>query len=374
MSTPKKKIIIPVINDLATDQRVLRLCQWWYKKNYHIILYGRILPNSPEMPKVPYEVHRVKHFFNKGMCFYAEYSIRLFFFLLFHKSDKIWANDLDTLPASGLAKWLGKTNMLIYDSHEYFTEVPELQSNPFAKNVWLFFERTFVPKVDYAFTVNKSIADVYTKLYGIPFHVLRNMPFKREESPLKSRSELGLPENKFLVILQGSGINMHRGAEEAVDAFIQLPNDFALIIAGAGDVIPQLKEAVANANASEKVLFFNRMPFQELMQYTRACDLGLSLDKDTNLNYRYSLPNKIFDYIQANIPVLVSDLPELRRVVYENQVGIVLAEHSPKAIADAILSLKENVKLYTELKKNTFEAAKLLCREKEENVLDIIPL
>lgn len=374
MSTPKKIIIIPVINDLATDQRVLRLCQWWYKKEYHVVLYGRILPGSPQMTNLPYEVHRIKHFFNKGMCFYAEYSIRLFFFLLFHKSDKIWANDLDTLPASGLAKMLGKTKMLIYDSHEYFTEVPELQSNQFARKVWLFFERTFVPKVDFAFTVNKSIADIYTKMYNIPFNVLRNMPYRREETPLKSRSELGLPENKFLVILQGSGINMHRGAEETVEAFFHLPDDFVLVIAGSGDVISTLKQTVAKANASEKVLFFNRMPFQDLMQYTRACDLGLSLDKDTNLNYRYSLPNKIFDYIQANIPVLVSNLPELKRVVDENKVGIVLAEHSSKAIADAILSLKENVELYTELKQNTFEAAKLLCREKEENVLDIIPL
>lgn len=374
MSTPKKKILIPVINDLATDQRVLRLCQWWYKNGYDVTLYGRILPTSPDMHQVPYEVHRIKHFFNKGMFFYAEYSIRLFMFFLFHKCDKIWANDLDTLPAAGLAKILGKTKMLIYDSHEYFTEVPELQSNPFARKVWLFFERFFVPKVDFAFTVNQSIADIYTKMYNIPFHVLRNMPYKRDNWLLKSRTELGLPEYKFLVILQGSGINMHRGAEEAVEAFFHLPEDFALVIAGSGDVIPQLKEMVLKANANDKVLFYNRMPFQELMQYTCACDLGLSLDKDTNLNYRYSLPNKIFDYIQANIPVLVSNLPELKRVVDEHNVGIVLNEHSPKAIADAILMLKNDTELYTELKQNTLNAASVLCREKEENVLDIIPL
>lgn len=374
MSTLKKKIIIPVINDLATDQRVLRLCQWWHKKDYDVLLYGRVLSNSPSMPNLPFESIRVKHFFNKGMFFYAEFSLRLFFFLLCRKVDVIWANDLDTLPAASFAKSLRRSKLLIYDSHEYFTEVPELQNNNFARSVWLFFEKLCVPKVDFAFTVNKSIADVYTNKYGIPFHILRNMPYKNLNKLIKTKAELGLPQDKFLVILQGSGINIDRGAEEAVEAFGLLPDRFVLVIAGSGDVISALKNRVKEMHWEHKILFFDRMPYSLLMQYTQSCNVGLSLDKDTNLNYRFSLPNKIFDYIQAHIPVLVSNLPELKRVVNEYKVGEVVMNHNPQTIADAIQKLScdaENLNLYTQ---NAILASDILCREKEEIVLDIIPL
>lgn len=374
MSTLKKKIIIPVINDLATDQRVLRLCQWWHKKDYDVLLYGRVLSNSPSMPNLPFESIRVKHFFNKGMFFYAEFSLRLFFFLLCRKVDVIWANDLDTLPAASFAKSLRRSKLLIYDSHEYFTEVPELQNNNFARSVWLFFEKLCVPKVDFAFTVNKSIADVYTNKYGIPFHILRNMPYKNLNKLIKTKAELGLPQDKFLVILQGSGINIDRGAEEAIEAFGLLPDRFVLVIAGSGDVISALKNRVKEMHWEHKILFFDRMPYSLLMQYTQSCNVGLSLDKDTNLNYRFSLPNKIFDYIQAHIPVLVSNLPELKRVVDEYKVGEVVMNHNPQTIADAIQKLScdaENLNLYTQ---NAILASDILCREKEEIVLDIIPL
>lgn len=374
MSKAAKKILIPVINDLATDQRVLRICDWWHHKGYQVTMYGRLLAKSPAMPILPFKTLRVKHFFHTGMFFYAEYSIRLFFFLLKNKFDVVWANDLDTLPASTLAKKLDRFEMLIYDSHEYFTEVPELQNNAFAKSVWTFFEKRCMPSVDYAFTVNQSISDVYTKKYNIPFHILRNIPYKLYHGTIPSLGELGLPYDKKIIILQGSGINIDRGAEEAVEAMQFLNDDYLLVIAGSGDVINSLKSYVQTHNLSEKVKFFDRMKYQLLMCYTRSAHLGLSLDKASNLNYKLSLPNKIFDYIQAHIPVLVSDLPELRRVVDTYHVGVVLKEHNAEEIAQTIHSIFQNEALYKEFKSNAQSASELLCRENEEKVLDILPL
>src|SRR5690606_18505474 len=114
-------------------------------------------------------------------------------------------------------------------------------------------------------------------------------------------------------------------------------------------------------------------PYLQLMEYTRSCDLGLSLDKDTNLNYRLALPNKIFDYIQAEIPVLVSDLPELSRIVDGFEVGVKIKDLNPNALAEAIEFVFENEERYKQWKKNTAYAAEILCRENEEKVLDILP-
>ncbi|MBL0912303.1 MAG: glycosyltransferase [Bacteroidia bacterium] len=374
MSTGSKSIIVPVINDLCTDQRVLRLCAWWHARGYAVTLYGRLLPGSLPMNDLPYRIVRKKHFFNTGMLFYAEYSIRLSIFLLQNKSAWIWSNDLDTLPASALAKRLSPGRKLVYDSHELFTEVPELQHNAFARNVWLFFEQWCIPAVDHAFTVNKSIADIYTKKYGKPFRILRNMPYRLKQKPAATRADLGLPAEKKIILLQGSGINVQRGAEEAVEAMKYLQTDALLLIIGSGDVIPQLKSYVTKNELQDKVWFLPRKPFSELLKYTVNADIGLSLDKDTNLNYRYSLPNKIFDYIQAGIPVLVSDLPELRRIVTEYNVGEVLQEHSSRQLAAQLDTMLASPGRLNEWRTNAESAARILCREEEEKVLESLPL
>ena len=109
-----------------------------------------------------------------------------------------------------------------------------------------------------------------------------------------------------MLIMQGSGINRDRGSEEAVE-MMQYVENAVLYIIGSGDVFEKLKTMVEKFNLSDKVIIMDKMTYQELMEYTKIADLGLSLDKGTNLNYEYSLPNKVFDYIgrqshQPDIP------------------------------------------------------------------------
>src|SRR6478735_10941986 len=122
LNTPKK-IIVSVSNDLSTDQRVKKVCAYLHANGFEVVLLGRKLKNSLEITDRPYKTKRFNLWFNKGALFYANLNIRLFFYLLFHKSDWLLANDLDTLPANYYAR--GK-RVLVYDTHEIFCEVPEL--------------------------------------------------------------------------------------------------------------------------------------------------------------------------------------------------------------------------------------------------------
>src|SRR5690606_20110318 len=99
---------------------------------------------------------------------------------------------------------------------------------------------------------------------------------------------------------------------------------------GGGDVIPVLKSMVKELKLNDKVLFKDKMPFKDLRQYTMNCDLGLTLDKDTNINYRFSLPNKLFDFIHSGIPVLSSKLPEIENIIETYHVGFFIENHDPK--------------------------------------------
>ena len=151
------KVIISVTNDLSTDQRVHKVCLTLKNMGCSVLLVGRKLKDSVEINR-EYDTHRIKLIFNSGPLFYLEYNLRLFFFILYKKFDFLYSNDLDTLlPNYLISQFLNKK--LVYDSHELFSELPELQKRPIVKIIWKYLESFLLPKQKYAITVSKSIAD-----------------------------------------------------------------------------------------------------------------------------------------------------------------------------------------------------------------------
>jgi glycosyltransferase involved in cell wall biosynthesis len=352
---------------------VRKVCEFLVAHHFEVTLVGRKLKGSLTLDNLPYKTKRFKMLFKKSALFYAFYNLRLFFYLLFHKADVLLANDLDTLLANHWAKKFKSGCKLIYDSHEYFVGVPELTHKPGIQKIWRRIEKKCLPKTDQRYTVNESIAAIYQSEYGLTFDVVRNISDAPKNIQTKSRSELGLPEDKKIIIYQGAGINIDRGAEELIDAINYVENAI-LIFVGSGDVIELLKAQVQKNKLQEKVLFFGKKPYTELLNYTTVSDLGVSLDKNTNVNYKFSLPNKIFDYLHCGIPVLVSDLPEIRKIVEGYQVGIITPSHNPKELANQINQLFANDSLYKEFKINTRKAALELTWKNECRVLEKIYL
>lgn len=354
---PKKRAIVSVINDLVTDQRVNKTCLVLHDYGYDVLLVGRRKKDSPDLSPRIYKTLRLSMFFEKGVAFYFFFNLRLLFLLLFKKADLLVSNDLDTLTPNFIVSKL-KNIPLIYDTHEIFTEVPELQSSGLKKRIWKSLERLFIPRLKYFFTVNQSISNWYYTEYGNKPLAIRNVPMKASRM---SHNIPVMPSGK-IIILQGSGININRGAEEAVDAMALLP-DYTLLIIGSGDVIDILK-AKALSLSTGNVIFYPRMELSLLHNYTRQAHLGLSLDKPDNLNYLYSLPNKIFDYIHAAVPVLASDLPEVSRVIKTYNVGDVIEEITPQGVASKISEMLTSPD-YNTWKENTLNASRELCWENE---------
>ncbi|MCK5856965.1 MAG: glycosyltransferase [Bacteroidales bacterium] len=360
-----KKVIVSVTNDLVSDQRVHKVCTTLTNMGFDVLLIGRKLPYSPKLEKRIYQTKRMRLIFKKGPLFYAEYNKRLLLLLVFRKFDLLVSNDLDTLSANYLASKF-KSKPLVYDSHEYFTEVPELQGRK-AKKIWERIESWIFPKLKDIITVNQSIADLYQKKYNKELKVVRNIPFRNTKITTLNKEDIGIDENKHVIILQGAGINVDRGAEEAVLA-MQYVNNAVLLIVGGGDVLEVLKEMVAENNLAERVRFIPRQSIDKLYGYTAVADVGLSLDKDTNLNYRFSLPNKIFDYIQCGTPVLASDLPEVKNIIQTYDVGIIVEKHNSESIAKSLNYMLDLG--FKHLHKNQLnKAAQELIWEQEEIVL-----
>ena len=362
-----KRAIVSVINDLVTDQRVNKSCLALQKAGYEVLLVGRKQRKSPPMEERPYTTHRMKLLFEKGPLFYAEYNIRLFFFLLFHRANLLLSNDLDTILPNYFISRLKDCKML-FDSHEYFTETPELVNRPRVQKVWKRIEGFVVPKLDEMITVCDSIAELFREKYGVKCHVIRNIPSKKAMPPKGDKAALDLPTDKHLLVLQGSGINIQRGAEELVQA-MQYLDDFLLMIIGGGDVLPILKQMVEQLQITERVRFFPRMPYQQMMAYTQLAELGFCLDKDTNLNYRFSLPNKLFDFIQAGVPIIASHLTEIEKIIRQYDLGLFIESHEPTTIAATIKDALSDAERYGCWKQHLAVAAQDLCWENEEQKL-----
>ncbi len=301
---------------------------------YNVVLIGRKLPDSLDLPIWPFKSIRMNLLFRKGPFFYLFFNLRLFFFLLFKKTDLLYSNDLDTLLPNYLVSRIRKIP-LIYDSHELFCEVPELQHSPLKRKIWLKLESSLVPRLKTCITVNESIASIFNEKYKVPFYSIRNISDLPTNFKPKSRADLGLPSDKKIILLQGAGINVDRGAEELIEAMQEVENSILLII-GSGDVWNTLKEKIKELNLETKVRLINKLPKTDLMHYTFNADLGLSIDKNTNLNYFNSLPNKIFDYIHAGVPILASRLPEIERVINFYQIGDFISDHAPHTIASKL--------------------------------------
>ncbi|MCK4630047.1 MAG: glycosyltransferase [Bacteroidales bacterium] len=360
----KKRVIFSVINDIVFDQRVNRVAGTLLQEGAEILVVGRQLRNSMSCNHLPYPVKRFRMIYNKGPFLYAFFNIRLFLYLLFRKVNVLVANDLDTLLANYLVSRIRKVT-LIYDSHEYFTGVPEIQNRPFVRKVWQTIEKWIFPKLEHIYTVNQSIARIYEEKYNVNVGIVRNVSYKWNRSGNCSRNRLGLPADRFIVILQGSGINIDRGAEEAVLSMQYLDNTILMII-GDGDIVNNLKQMVSEHGLQSKVMFMEKVPHNILMNFTCAADVGITLDKDTNLNYKYSLPNKLFDYIQAGVPVLASKIVEVENIIKSYNIGDIIDNHNPEHIASKLKNMFSDMDRMQLWKKNLHIAGEELCWENEQ--------
>lgn len=354
-----KSIALTVTNDVVTDQRLQRVAHTLSENGLQVTLIGRWHKGIPHV-RLPFHVVHLNPIFQKKVLFYAVFNIRLFFYLLFHRFHAVTANDLDTLTACYLACRI-KHIPLIYDSHEYFTGLPELMGRPFVRNVWKFLERRFLPRIRFCSTVNQYIAELYFQQYGVRMEVIRNLPWYRPT--MKVAKEGTYPT----IIYQGS-INVGRGIENVIKALQFLP-EVHFIIAGEGYQRRAIEQLVHDEGLDRQVHFAGRLLPDELYRQTILAEVGVSLEENMGENYYYALPNKLFDYIQARIPVLVSAFPAMKEIVDIYRIGLTAESQDPEYLASLLRQMLYDETLRSEWKANLERAAIELCWEKEKEKL-----
>lgn len=353
-----KTIIFTVTNDLSYDQRMIRICGSLCNAGYKVLLTGVKKKNSIPLQQRPFEQKRIGCFFTRGPGFYAEYNTRLFFFLLFKKSDILCCIDVDTmLPVWMVSKLRHKKR--IYDAHEYFSQQKEIITRPGVYKIWHWIEKTFVPKFKMGYTVSNSIATEFNDRYGVNYDVIRNIPLLKT-APILS------PAKEKIILYQGA-VNQARGFEYLIPAMKTINSK--LFIYGDGNFLEQTKNLIAVNNLQDKVLLRGKLLPEELEKITPEAYIGINFVEYTGLNQYFSLANKFFDYIQHGVPQVTMNFPEYKRINSEFEIAVLIDDLHIETITAAINSLLNDEDLYKRLQQNCLKAREALNWQHEEKKL-----
>lgn len=358
--TAKPHIIFAVTNDLSFDRRMIRICNSLTDSDMEVELIGRKNRNSREITKQRFKQSRLNCWFSKGKIFYFEYNLRLFIYLLFLKRiDAFCAIDLDTLgPVVVVGKLRGKK--IIYDAHEYFHEVPELADRPISKSIWKNWGSWLIPKVDLAYTVGDELKKQFSKLYGINFYTIRNVP-------PSSEAEATYNADGKIILYQGM-INEGRGVKEMILALEDFP-DFKFWIVGEGDEYLKLKSWSSTLSWKSQIKFFGFVPPNNLREITSQATVGINLLENIGLSYYYSLANKAFDYIQQGIPSIQMNFPEYQNLQKQYNCFFLLDALDKGQIARILRKIVDEPHCLIELHEGAKKAAKILNWENESKHL-----
>lgn len=281
---------------------------------------------------------------------------------------------------SNIGKGKNKAKV-IYDSHE-FEIGRNAKRGALARKIMYLAEKFVVKRVDETIVVSDSIAQEIKKIYKLDKApcVVRNIPEKWDvdKEEIRERSaELKARMKGVKHIISYHGIVVpSRGIEIAID-MTEKVNDFGLIVVGyamSEDYLESLKKMVAEKGIEDRVLFLGAVQNSDLWRYIGAADLSVLMLPPVSASYYYSLPNKLFEAIQSETPLIASDFPEIRAVVDKYKIGVIAKWDDTDDIVAKAQGLLSDEKLYEETKKNVSLAKEELCWEKEKEILKQIYL
>ena len=342
-------LIFAVTNDLSYDQRMIRICSSLARAGYQVTLVGRFLPASIPLAPMPYHQFRMRCINNTGFLFYAEFNIRLLFYLLYNKAALVCAIDLDTILPCYLASVI-KNIPRVYDAHELFCEMKEVVTRPRIYRFWKSIEKFAIPRFKHGYTVNKLIADIFEKEYGVRYEAIRNVPYKFK----KPADPITLHNNKRFILYQGA-VNEGRSFETLIPAFKSI--DANLVICGDGNFMHQAKQIVKDYHLENKIRFTGWLSPDILKSYTASAYIGVNIIENNGLSNQFSLSNRFFDYIQTGLPQVCVDYPAYREINNEYNCAYLIKNTDTPTIAAALNRLLTDEKLYNELQENCEKAA-----------------
>lgn len=361
------RVCMVLFGDLRYDFRVFRQADALRGAGHEVVLVtsdfgGRLPPvwNDFDLRRIPLDRSR---------------SLRRTYPLFWLRAERLaaaaeaevyHAHDLDALwPSARAAARRGAH--LVYDSHELFVEQSSLVHRPGIRGFWRWLERRLIRRVGRVLTVSSTIADSLQRTYGLeqaPVLVRNLPPFREPVAGEGLRQALGLLGDREPLVLYQGGFLTGNGLDDQITAMGRI-EEGRLVLLGSGPTEESLRSQVTTLGLHDRVRFLPRRPFPELHALTCGADIGLCVIRPTGSSFLWSMPNKLFEYMMAGLPVVAGDTPEIRRVIEETEAGVVVDPADPEAIAEAIRELLTDLPRRRRMGEAALRHAERYCWERE---------
>lgn len=262
------------------------------------------------------------------------------------RPEILHAHDADALQSVGpVASRLRIP--FVYDSHElWLGRTARGRSRPYdaINRLWYrWVEGRYVPRAALVMVANPGVGPELERRYRIAeVAIVPNYPAEATEVVPRDLRDLPsghrIPADAPLVLYVG-GLMPHRGLEQLIVAMAELPDAHLVCLGAGGGSTAEIERELERRGIAARAHLIPPVPSAEVVPYAASATIGVSIVQPASLSYRLALPNKLFQYMAAGIPVVASDFPDVRRVLEGSGAGIVVDPENPRAVAAAIRRL-----------------------------------
>lgn len=355
----RNKICLVFLGNPFQDSRITNLSNSLREDGFPVSVIGfdwfSLKENHIEKDLKIFRIYKTKF----SLLFYLQYNLILFKELLKAEAHVFFAEDFYTLPLVTFFAKL-KSAKVFYNSREIYAYIGGLHSRPHLQRVITSIERFFIKKADLVMTTGDMDSEFLEKFYTLPKTlVVRNIPlYQKPTSKVDFRKQYGIASDQLILLYQGI-IIPGRGIPIIIEALAKIP-DAVLLLLGDGDQKENYQNHAKKFGVEDRVIFAGSFKQNELINYTAAADVGLSLIENISISYYHALPNKLFEYIMAELPVLSSNLPQMKNIVETYQVGEVINLENQQELIDVLNKWSVDRKLLVSYKINCLPASQEL--------------
>jgi len=368
----QKKIVIAFLGNAYHDSRVVNLIDSLKQENFQVKTISFDWKTKDFKTQLgETSIHKLDKS-NSSLSFYFNFFFLLIKNLLKHKAQIYFAEDIYTLPVVYFFAKFNKAKVF-YNSREIYAHLAGLRNKGVVQSIIARVERTFIHKVDTVFVTGQMDAEYLEEAYGIKnLVVVRNLPkYKEEITPINLREKLYISKEEKIILYQGV-ILEGRGILFLIKLLGKI-NNAHFVIVGDGEFRKEFEKYANESTLKNRVHFIGAVAHENLLNYTAAADVGISLIENISISYYYALPNKLFEYIMAGVPVLSSKLPQMKKVVSENKVGQCVDMTNEEEVVQVLNMMLNDDEMLKEYSLNCKKAAKELNWEVEfEKILQLL--
>jgi len=374
-----KRVCMMLTNPCTNDARVIKEAMTLARNGYNVRILATMGNNTPKIEHIGgIAIKRIKRKFKSNTLLgKVEFTLKFTFAAVREKADIYHAHDLSTLLECYIASRVNRSK-LVYDSHELFADPTKSRVAAFLYSV---LEKHLIKKADLVITVDNYRSNILAttyKLESCPLVLMNCPPLK----PFRVGTDYAvsitpediyrLKKNRRIILHQGTiqaGRGGGMGLVELVESMKYLDDQYYLLIVGDGPLREDLEKMSVEMGVDQRICFTGMVSLTRLPDYTRLADIGVIVFKKTCLDYYYASPNKLFEYIHANVPVLAPDYPLLKEIVEKYGIGVLIDKIEPEEIAAKIKLVFSDMNNYQRMKENTEVAKRELNWENEERKL-----